>query len=90
MVREHQIVESDRVVELLIVRSLKWELAAKQGKQKNAEGPDIRRRARILHLGHNFGGHVRRCPAEKLDLLVMRQASREAEVDQFDALLGLI
>jgi len=90
VVGELQLVEPNRVVQLLVILAFEGELAAQQREQEHAQRPDISRWARVLDLSHDFGSHIRGCTAEKLNLLFMRDAGRETKVNQLDSLLRLI
>ena len=78
------------MVQLLVVRAFERELAAEERVEKHAEGPDVRRGTRIFDLSDDFRSHIRWSPTEKLDLFVMGDACRKAEIYQLDSLLRLV
>jgi len=90
MVWEHELIESNGIVQFLVILALEGEFTTKQGKHEDTECPDVRRWARILDLGYNFRSHIRRCSAEKFYFLLVRDARRETKVDKFDSLFGFI
>ena len=90
VVGDRQLLLPNVVVELLVVLAAERELAAQEGEQKHAKGPDVGRRTRVLDLADDLGRHVGGRAAEDLHFALVRDASAEAEVDQLHSLSGLI
>ena len=85
MILKRQFLLANVRVQLLVILTFEWKSSAEQGVEKNAERPYISRWAGVLDLAHNFRSHVRWSSAEYFHLLIVRNARREAEVDQFDS-----
>ena len=77
----------DPPVEVIVSLASEGEAAVQEGVEQHSCGPDICRWAGVLDLGDDLGRHVGRRAAEHPDLLVIRNASREAEVDELHILV---
>lgn len=77
----------DPPVEVIVSLASEGEAAVQEGVEQHSCGPDICRWAGVLDLGDDLGRHVGRRAAEHPDLLVIRNASREAEVDELHVLV---
>lgn len=77
----------DPPVEVVVSLASEGEAAVQEGVEQHSCGPDICRWAGVLDLGDDLGRHVGRRAAEHPDLLMIRDASREAEVDELHVLV---
>lgn len=59
-------------------------MSTEKGKQKNSGSINISWWTTKLDLPHDFRRHIRRSPAENLDLLFIRDAGGEAKINELD------
>ena len=71
-------------IKLFIVSSSEWKTATKHGIEKHTKSPNISRRACILYLRDDLRGHVAGCPTEDFDLAIIRNASTETKINDFE------
>ena len=84
VIRNDQIVIRYLLVEVLVVLAPIREAAAEESEEEDPGGVYVSRWTAEFNLLHDFRCHVRRCSAEKFDLLSVRDLRTEAKVDQLN------
>ena len=84
VVGDHEVVIGDLLVQVLVILTSVRETTAEKGEEKDSGGVDVRRWSTELDLFDYLRRHVRRRPAEELDLLSVGNLRAEPKVDQFD------
>lgn len=85
----HKFTLHDLLVEVLVILASEWETSAEEGKEQDATGPYVSRGPAELFLANDLRGHIGWCSTEYLDLLVVRNAGTESEVNDLDVALGI-
>lgn len=75
------------VIELFIRCTPIGELPRQDREEKHAHRPNVSRWATVLGLQHDLRSHIRWSTAENLDLFLVGNASREAEVNDLHLLV---
>lgn len=83
VIGNHQVALLNLCVKLLVICALEWELSAEESEQQHARCIDISRWPTEFRLGHYLWRHVTWCSAEYFDPLLVGDAGREAEINQF-------
>ena len=89
MVRDSKLALHDLLVKVLVILAPEGEAAAEERKEQDPAGPDVSWWTTELFLADDLRGHVRWGATEDLDLLVVRNAGTEPEVNNLDVAFGI-
>lgn len=90
VVLEWQLLLADVLIELLVVLAFERKPSAKESVQEDTQRPDISGWACVFYFTYDFRCHVRGRATENLDFFLVRNASRESEVDELDPSPGFV